>query len=102
MPISLINRRTGKVIAAGVDRPGSLLPRLLGLLACPPLREGEGLWLDPCGGIHTGAMGYAIDAVFLDSSRKVLFIRRAMPPWRIALPPKDTRSVLELPAGVAA
>jgi hypothetical protein len=98
----LWNRTRGREIARRVHRPARTARRLLGLLARPPLAHGEALWLDPCGGIHTCALRQAIDAAFLDSAGRVLRVARAVPPWRLLLAPRGTRSVIEFPAGGAA
>ena len=96
------NETRGGVLAERAFRAAGFLERGLGLLARPPLRQGEALWLDPCGGVHTCGMRYSIDVVFLDRSLRVTGIARAVRPWRIALAPRGTRSVLELPSGGAA
>ena len=85
-----------------IYRPRGVWARNLGLLVRPPLAAGEALWLDPCGSIHTWGLDRALDAVFLDVQHRVLAVRRDVRPWRIALAPRGTRSVLELPAGAAA
>jgi uncharacterized membrane protein (UPF0127 family) len=79
-----------------------MLERGLGLLGRPPLREGEALWLSPCGGVHTWGMRYAIDVLFLDAEMRVVGVRRGVGPWSVAPAPRGTRSVIELPAGGAA
>jgi uncharacterized protein len=66
------------------------------------LRDDEGLWLDPCGGIHTWGMRYAIDVLFLDREMRVLRVARNVRPWRMVFAPRGTRSVVELPASTAA
>lgn len=90
------------VLAQWVDRPRDFRRRMLGLLVRPPLKPGEALWLDPCGGIHTWGMGYPLDVVFLSAERTVLRVARRIPPWRMVFAPRGTRSVLELRAGEAA
>ena len=62
------------------------------------LVQGEGLWIVPCEGIHTFAMKFPIDVVFLNRKRKILKIRPSMKRGRIALS-LLAHSVLELPAG---
>lgn len=78
---------------------GGYLERLRGLLGCPPLECGEGLLLRPCSSVHTWFMGYPLDLVFLDGDGHVLRTVVSLPPFRFALGPKGTRSILELPAG---
>jgi uncharacterized membrane protein (UPF0127 family) len=61
-------------------------------------RSGQGLWIVPCHGVHTFAMRFPIDVIYLDRAKKVVHLERNLQPWRIA--PIRTRavSVLELPS----
>lgn len=93
-------RRIGP-LAERVDCPQSPGKRMLGLLVRPPLEPEEALWLAPCGGIHTWAMGYAIDVLFLSPDHHVLGVARGVRPWRMVFAPRGTRSVIELRAGAA-
>ncbi|MFN3653003.1 MAG: DUF192 domain-containing protein [Armatimonadota bacterium] len=89
------------VLAERLYRPGPGLAWALGLLARPPLKPGEGLWLVPGGSIHTWGLRYAIDVLFLDRDLRVLRVARGVRPWRVALAPRGTAGVVELPAGAA-
>lgn len=97
----LIRPRDNHEIAR-LDRPKAPIRRHLGLLVRPKLAPGEALWLDPCGGIHTFGMGYAIDVVFLDPNLRVLRVACNVHPWQVRLAPPGTRSVVELLSGEAA
>jgi uncharacterized membrane protein (UPF0127 family) len=90
------------LVAERTLRPRDVVNRSLGLLVRPPLQPGEALWLDPCGGIHTWGMGYAIDVLFLDAGQRVVGVARGVRPWRMVWKPAGTRSVVELAAGGAA
>ncbi|MDR3243139.1 MAG: DUF192 domain-containing protein [Elusimicrobiota bacterium] len=46
--------------------------------------------------IHTFFMLFSIDVVFLDKDDNILQIQKNIKPWRIAFPPKETKSVLEM------
>lgn len=72
--------------------------RLRGLLGRPPLRSGQGLLIEPCNSVHTLAMTYPLDLLFLDRSNRVLGWREQLRPWRAA-GWRGARSTLELPAG---
>jgi uncharacterized membrane protein (UPF0127 family) len=61
--------------------------------------RGQGLWISPSHGIHTFAMRFAIDAVYLDRERIVIHIEEDLKPWRIAPVRIQAASVLELPTG---
>jgi uncharacterized protein len=73
--------------------------RFRGLLGTPPsdFRNGCGLWIVPCRGVHTWAMRFPIDVVYLDSAKTVIHIERGLPPWRFAPVRMHSASVLELP-----
>jgi uncharacterized membrane protein (UPF0127 family) len=60
------------------------------------------MWITPCGAVHTWGMRFPVDVLFLDSECRLLGARAVLRPWRIALAPAGTRSVLELPARRAA
>ncbi|MGA8299302.1 MAG: DUF192 domain-containing protein [Terriglobales bacterium] len=75
--------------------------RFRGLMASnassfPP---GRGLLISPCHGIHTFAMRFAIDAIYLDRDRKVIHLEEDLKPWRMAAVRIQATSVLELPTG---
>ena len=74
--------------------------RLRGLIG----RDAEalgGLWITPCGQIHTFMMSVPIDVVYLDREGTVLRVDEALPPSRFFAPVRGARRVLELPAGRA-
>lgn len=73
--------------------------RFVGLLGRRRLPEGEGLLFVPGGSIHTLAMRFPIDVVFIDANLTVLRISRDVSPWRFVLAPQRTRFVLELNGG---
>jgi len=73
--------------------------RLRGLLFCPPLLPGQGLWIMPCNWIHTLGMRSAIDVLYLDREGRVLHVASEMHPNRLGPLVWRARSVVELPAG---
>jgi uncharacterized membrane protein (UPF0127 family) len=86
------------MLADRADIADTSAKRRTGLLKHTGLAPGEGLWIVPCEGIHTFAMKFSIDVVFLNRKRKILKIRPNMARRRIALSLR-AHSVLELPAG---
>lgn len=84
-----------------VHRARSFATRLGGLLARPPLRPDEALYLAPCASVHTCFMRYPIDVVFLDAAGRVIRTVEHLRPWRMAAC-RGARAVLELRAGEAA
>jgi uncharacterized protein len=75
--------------------------RFRGLMATDSSRftRGQGLWISPSHGIHTFAMRFAIDAVYLDREHIVIHIEEALKPWRLAAVRVQAASVLEVPTG---
>ncbi len=73
--------------------------RLRGLLGAAEddFRNGSGLWIQPCRGVHTLAMRFPIDVVYLDPDGTVVHIEPALRPWRFAPVRLQAASVLELP-----
>jgi len=87
------------VLGERVQAAHTFWTRLVGLLGSKELPELTGLWLKPCGGIHTIGMNYPIDVVFLDKNKKISKSTSDIPPNRFCPAGKKTQSVLELPAG---
>jgi uncharacterized membrane protein (UPF0127 family) len=58
---------------------------------------GEGLLIVPCHGVHTFAMRFPIDVVYLDSDKTVVYLQENLKPWRMAPVRVKATSVLELP-----
>lgn len=79
---------------------GDTLTRMRGLLGRADLPADEGLLLRPADSIHTHFMRIPIDVVFLDRDLRVLDVRSAVKPWRMAHK-RGANAVLELRAGEA-
>ena len=75
--------------------------RFRGLMATDAsrFRRGQGLWIVPCHGVHTFAMRFPIDVLYLDQERIVIHIEEELKPWRMAAIRVRATSVLELPTG---
>jgi uncharacterized protein len=78
--------------------------RLRGLLGLRSndFRNGFGLWIVPCHGVHTLGMGFPIDVVYLDDAMTVIHVQGDLRPWRFAPVRTQAASVLELPCRTAA
>jgi uncharacterized membrane protein (UPF0127 family) len=73
--------------------------RLIGLIGTRPedFLSGGGLWIVPCHGVHTYAMRFALDVVYLSSDNRVLHLEENVRPWRMTPIITEAHSVLELP-----
>jgi uncharacterized protein len=59
--------------------------------------QGRGLLIVPSHGVHTLAMRFPIDVVYLDKGERVVHLESALRPWRVAPVKMQAASVLELP-----
>jgi uncharacterized protein len=77
--------------------------RLLGLIGTSPsaFQDGSGLWIVPCHGVHTIAMRYPIDVLYLDKENTVIRIEDNVRPWRMTPVLVESATVIELPAHTA-
>jgi hypothetical protein len=93
------NKTRQSFLATAIRVANTHWSRLRGLMAAKPAEfaAGQGLWIVPCRGIHTLAMRFAIDAVYLDQSHKVIHIEEGLRPWRVAPVRMNAATVLELP-----
>ncbi len=75
--------------------------RFRGLMATSSsnFRPGQGLWITPCHGVHTFAMRFPIDVIYLDRESTVVHLEKELKPWRMAAIRVRAASVLELPPG---
>src|SRR5436305_346141 len=73
--------------------------RLRGLMGTTPdrFRFGHGLWIVPSHGVHTLAMRYPIDVIYLNPEKTVVHLEENIKPWRIAPVRMEAATVLELP-----
>jgi uncharacterized membrane protein (UPF0127 family) len=98
-----VHERTGKVLADDLVVARSLISRTVGLIGRDHLEPGQGMWINPCNGIHMMFMKFAIDAVFLDRKERVKKVYRKVPAWYgVVWFVWGAESVLELPAGSTA
>jgi uncharacterized protein len=95
------NLTRGTVLAEVAEVADTSAKRRRGLLGRDGLAKGEGLLISPCEGIHTFAMRFAIDVVFLNARKQVVKLRPEMGARRIAFCLRAA-AVLELPAGTLA
>lgn len=99
--LRLVNARTGATIAESVQIGASRRARRKGLLGRPAMDPASALVLVPCAAIHTLFMRFAIDALFVDETGRIIRIVAGLPPWRAAVAP-FAHAVIEMPAGATA
>jgi len=95
------------LLAEHLEDGDSFWAKFMGLMGRASLPQGFGLWLPGENGIHMLFMRFPIDVVFVSAPaggsagrRRVLSIRRAVPPWRgVIWRVGGAKGVLELPVG---
>ncbi|MGZ6265844.1 MAG: DUF192 domain-containing protein [Candidatus Limnocylindrales bacterium] len=101
------NVSRGTQLAERLENGSSFWAKLMGLMGRAALPDGDGLWLPGENGIHMLFMRFPIDVVFVArpsdgglGTRRVLSVRRAVPPWRgVVWRVGGAKGVLELPVG---
>lgn len=100
--IAVLNTTRNCALGERIQVADTSLSRMVGLLGKPGLEPGTGLLIRPSQAIHTVAMRFPIDVLFVDRKWKVVHLRSAMVPYRMTGIHWRARCVLELPAGVIA
>ena len=86
---------------AAAETHWSRLRGLLGVSA-DDFGNGRGLWIRPCRGVHTLAMRFPIDVVYLDRAGTVVHVEHNLQPWRFSPVRMQAASILELPSHTVA
>jgi uncharacterized protein len=81
---SLVNVRTGSVIADVVEPALDSKSRRKGLLGRDTLADSHALVLAPCGSVHTFGMRFPIDVLFVGADGCVIKIVEQLGAWRMA------------------
>ncbi len=93
------NRTRNAYLATRLSVAGTHWSRLCGLMGkdAASFPAGNGLWIVPCRGVHTLAMKFPIDVLYLDKNKFVVHVEQNLKPWRMARVSMRATSVLELP-----
>jgi len=93
------NRTRNAYLATNLSVAGTHWSRLRGLMGkdAGSFSAGNGLWIIPSRGVHTLAMRFPIDVLYLDRDKHVVYVEENLKPWRVAKVSMRTTSVLELP-----
>jgi hypothetical protein len=92
------NQTRNTILADSAEIANTSATRRKGLLGRRSLEPGQGLWIVPCESVHTFAMRFPIDVIYLDRKSRVQKTRTSMPAGRLSLC-LFAHSVLELPSG---
>jgi uncharacterized membrane protein (UPF0127 family) len=103
-PYQAFNQTRQRFLATNLSVADSHWTRLRGLLGTrkDDFRNGCGLWIRPCRGVHTLAMTFPLDVIYLDRDGAVVHLESNLQPWRFSPIRLQAASVLELPVNVIA
>jgi uncharacterized membrane protein (UPF0127 family) len=94
-----VNNATRDIsIGYSIETAETSAQRRTGLLRRSGLKDGTGLWIVPCEGVHTLFMKFPIDLIYIDRKRRVRSVVHGLSPWRFSMCLR-AHSVLELPPG---
>jgi uncharacterized membrane protein (UPF0127 family) len=96
---ALRNQTRDALVTDRITVVTNFFQRAIGLLGRSGLAHGEGIWLQPCGAIHTLGMRFSLDVVFLDRDDRVVQIARNIAPNRLVLRCAKATSVIEFAGG---
>ena len=97
-PFALTNARNGRSVARTLLTAFDSSSRRKGLLGRDSLADGSAMIIAPSSAVHTFAMRFAIDVMFVSKDGRVLKVKREVKPRRIAAAWRAF-AVVELPAG---
>ncbi len=98
--LRIVNRTRQTELGDRIETADRGPKRRKGLLGRDGLAAGEGLWIVPCEAVHTFAMRFPIDLVYLDRGLRVVKVRHNVVPGRLSAC-LHAHSVIELPTGVS-
>ncbi|MGI6488875.1 MAG: DUF192 domain-containing protein [Syntrophothermaceae bacterium] len=94
----IVNLTRGGLIASHARLADSFWTRLRGWMGRLRVEADEALVIYPCRAVHTCFMFIAIDVLFINQNKKVVYIMEGLPPFRLSPLIKDACTVVELPA----
>ena len=97
-PLTLRNTRSNRSVARTLLTAFDSASRRKGLLDHSSLADGSAMIIAPTSAIHTFAMRFSIDVIFVSKDGRVLKVRPHVKPRRIAAAWRAF-AVVELPAG---
>jgi uncharacterized membrane protein (UPF0127 family) len=100
--LKITNATRKTVLGDRIELAETSLSRVIGLLGKRCLGPGAGLVIYPSQSVHTVAMHFPIDVIFVDRDWRVVHLRPTMVPYRLTGFHWRARCVIELPSGMIA
>ena len=99
--VRVINRTRDETLADRAELADNLWTRFWGLMGRRELPSGDGLVLQPGGGIHMMFMRIPLDVIHVDKQDRVTHVLRGIKPWRFGPLFVGGKRAIELPVGAA-
>jgi uncharacterized membrane protein (UPF0127 family) len=96
------NATRDTVLAEESGKATNPITRGVGLIGRSSLPPGGGLIIQPCHSVVSFFMRFPIDVAFVDAEGKVCHTIEPLVPWRTSTIVRQSRLVVELPAGTLA
>ncbi|MCR4401996.1 MAG: DUF192 domain-containing protein [Firmicutes bacterium] len=100
--VAVVNVTRSVALATRAELALSGKMRARGLLGRTSLRDGEGLVIRPCLGVHSFGMKFAIDVAYANDAGTVVCVLSPLVPGKAGPVVREARWVVELPEGVLA
>ena len=97
--VAILNATRNTMLGERISVAETSLSRMKGLLGKTGLEPGTGLLIYPSQAVHTVAMRFPIDVLFIDRKWKVVHLQPQLVPNRMTGIHWRARCVLELPSG---
>jgi len=99
--MTIVNVTRGTILATRAERAGSFWTRGKGLIGREGLPIEGALMLHPCASVHALFLSFPLDVIHLDHAGCVLRVF-CLRPWHVGPVVRGSRTVIELPSGMAA
>lgn len=96
--MQLYNQTKEIVLSSDVVLATNYFTRLKGLLGKKEFRN-KAIIIKPCQQVHTWAMRFPIDVLFLNKDSQVLAMELELQPWKVSKKYKEAITVIEAEAG---
>jgi len=92
-------KKTGQAVIEKCRLATTFGPRFFGLMGRRAIGADEAILFPKCNSIHTFFMRFPIDVVRVKQDGEVVDVVEAMGAWRMLLPRRDVKHIIELKAG---
>jgi uncharacterized membrane protein (UPF0127 family) len=100
--VRIWNRTKNALLGESIGVADTSWSRMKGLLGREGLESGTGLLIVPSQAVHTIAMRFPIDVLFLDRNSRVIHAQPSLVPYRVTAVHWRAHFVVEMPVGVIA